>query len=416
MENHIQIKMILSRANVKLISITEETPDTPSGRLMENVLAGFAQFDNEVRTERCVGGMKAKLKQGIWIYEPPLGYMKDKNFTGKGARPDIPDPIRFDKIQKGWRMMLSGNYRSVEVLKYFHKNGVTSRTGRTLDSQAISAMFRNKFYAGILFVDVYDIHVKGKHKPMITEDEFYKVQAIIASQNNNAAVKHLGFNSDFPLNKIIKCAGCGRTITGAWSKEKNRFGYYSCRRKYCTDKENITKKQAEVTFLEFLSEITPSPELSDLYKEMVTETYLKKLKEKQEIQGFIKGELKELEDRMKRLEELLESGTYSIDKFKEKTKPLVNEIATKRIQLSEINIDTNEYETCVNYAMNFLQLLPEYWIALPEKEKFKLHQIIFPEGLYIENSRVTTDELCLYHKDIKAISEGEVCFGARGRT
>ncbi|PYR35451.1 MAG: hypothetical protein DMF90_13500 [Acidobacteria bacterium] len=45
-------------------SATEPIDDTSTGKPMEGVLAAFAQFDNDVCSERPRGGMKAALELG----------------------------------------------------------------------------------------------------------------------------------------------------------------------------------------------------------------------------------------------------------------------------------------------------------------------------------------------------------------
>jgi len=42
---------------------------------MEGVLAAFAQFDNDVRSDRTRAGMRAALELGRWTFLAPLGYM-----------------------------------------------------------------------------------------------------------------------------------------------------------------------------------------------------------------------------------------------------------------------------------------------------------------------------------------------------
>jgi len=123
LENHVIIKAMLSKAGVKLISITEEVDESPSGRLMENILASFAQFDNEVRTERFVNGMRAKLEQGFWTWKPPLGYIRDIKSPDK-HKPIIPDPDSFKIIKEAWQMLLSRNYKPAEIQQYLLKRGV----------------------------------------------------------------------------------------------------------------------------------------------------------------------------------------------------------------------------------------------------------------------------------------------------
>ena len=62
--DHASLKMFFNKYNVRLISATENLEDTSVGRLIENQLAGFAQFDNDVRAERSKNGMEAAMKAG----------------------------------------------------------------------------------------------------------------------------------------------------------------------------------------------------------------------------------------------------------------------------------------------------------------------------------------------------------------
>jgi len=47
---------------------------TSSGKFQQNIQLLFRQYDNEVRKEKCVIGMKEKLKVGFWAGKAPLGY------------------------------------------------------------------------------------------------------------------------------------------------------------------------------------------------------------------------------------------------------------------------------------------------------------------------------------------------------
>jgi DNA invertase Pin-like site-specific DNA recombinase len=59
----------LMAAGCKLVSATEQFDnETPSGRFMGGILALQAQFDNEVRTERCKSGMIESVKRGCWMW------------------------------------------------------------------------------------------------------------------------------------------------------------------------------------------------------------------------------------------------------------------------------------------------------------------------------------------------------------
>jgi len=62
---------------VGLRSATEPFDDTPVGKLTENMLATFAQFDNDQKAETTATGMKSALGEGRWPFSPPLGSTLD---------------------------------------------------------------------------------------------------------------------------------------------------------------------------------------------------------------------------------------------------------------------------------------------------------------------------------------------------
>lgn len=78
-EYHHIIKANLAKLGISLVSVTEPIGDDPMGTLFENVLASFAQFDNEIRTARTTGGMRARSEQGGWCHDAPFGYKKNQN-------------------------------------------------------------------------------------------------------------------------------------------------------------------------------------------------------------------------------------------------------------------------------------------------------------------------------------------------
>jgi len=86
----------LKSLGISVRSATEPIDDTSTGKLMEGVLAAFAQFDNDVRSERTRGGMKAALKLGRWTFLAPLGYLNAPRSSGKSL---IPDPERASLVR-----------------------------------------------------------------------------------------------------------------------------------------------------------------------------------------------------------------------------------------------------------------------------------------------------------------------------
>src|SRR5260370_38618102 len=72
--DHFALRAHLKPLGISLRSATEPIDDTSTGKLMEGVLAAFAQFDNDVRSERTRGRMPAALELRRWTFLAPLGF------------------------------------------------------------------------------------------------------------------------------------------------------------------------------------------------------------------------------------------------------------------------------------------------------------------------------------------------------
>jgi hypothetical protein len=74
--DHFALRARLKSLGISLRSATEPIDETSTGKLIEGVLAAFAQCDNDVRSERTRAGMRAALELGRWTFPAPLGYLK----------------------------------------------------------------------------------------------------------------------------------------------------------------------------------------------------------------------------------------------------------------------------------------------------------------------------------------------------
>jgi site-specific DNA recombinase len=74
--DHVVTQEALKRCGVALRSATEHIDESPMGKVLEGMLSVFAEFDNNMRAERCKGGMMERVKQGVWVWEAPLGYYR----------------------------------------------------------------------------------------------------------------------------------------------------------------------------------------------------------------------------------------------------------------------------------------------------------------------------------------------------
>src|SRR5436190_23703585 len=109
--DHFALRAHLKSLGISLRSATEPIDDTSTGKLMEGVLAAFAQFDNDTRSDRTRAGMRTALEQGRWTFIPPVGYLNAPKWSGKSL---APDPDRAALVTKAFEEFATGRFTKEE--------------------------------------------------------------------------------------------------------------------------------------------------------------------------------------------------------------------------------------------------------------------------------------------------------------
>lgn len=349
--DYLVIRKKLSECDINLISTSEPTGDSPTEKFVETMMAGFAQMDNDIRSERSRNGLRARFLAGIYTGIAPIGYKNENGYVVK-------NPELFEKIQKSWELMGTGTKTLREIAKIMTYWGIYQTfKGKKypMRLQSVGRLFRNKFYMGVLISEKHPEEVRGQHPPMVTEQLFYRVQAILDGRNTNLAVpfaKRKKDNADFPLRKIVNCGKCGGIFTGAWSKGKRiRYAYYFCRYR-CTN-QSVPKEEVEQAMINFLRKITPTPECLELFIVLLRRNYMKRitaLKKKKEGADI---ELSKLYTQRQTLIEKNLAGVYSDEVFKEQNAIIEEKIVAARVTKDDTLLQKYNLEEVVKFMKSF---------------------------------------------------------------
>lgn len=125
--DHFALRSLLQSLGISLRSATEPIDDTSTGKLMEGVLAAFAQFDNDCRSDRTRAGMKAALELGRWVFLAPIGYLNAPRAMGKSL---MADPERVPLIRRAFEEYATGRFTKQQLLKQARSWGLTNRRGK----------------------------------------------------------------------------------------------------------------------------------------------------------------------------------------------------------------------------------------------------------------------------------------------
>ena len=389
-EDHFAVRKMLLDFGVQLHSVSEPIGgNSPIEKLFETLLAGFADFDNAIRRQRCMDGMSERINQGIYPWMPPLGYLPT-NTSRQGLKktePDPPDEILFPIIQRALVEFSKGKTSKMELVRLMDSWGFsTKRGGKRTHVQIIDKMLsekRLKFYSGIIENPWTGLDVKGKHIPMIDEMTRQRILYVLSGKRVNKP--KLVHNNNYPLRGTILCDSCNRALTGSTSRGNGgQYYYYHCKNSACSQYgKSLRKHDLEEQFVECLRKIKPTNKFLKVFEASVIDLWREQGESLNEAANSYQKQLVALQSRRKRICDLRESGEYSASEFAERKGFVDSQIAAMKIAMSETRIDQFDVEAAVSYATQFIADLHQQWKDLPPAVRPRFQKLVFPEKITV---------------------------------
>ena len=328
-----QIIWLLQKGIIKHIQTFEKSYYPEDNVLLMSVEFGMANQYILDLSKNVKRGLRAKLEKGWRPNLAPLGYLNERGVKGESRI--IKDPERFPLVKRMWKLMLSGNYTPTKILNIaVNIWGLRTRYGKNPSRSTIYRIFTSPFYCGLFeFPEGSGKWYQGKHEPMITPEEYDRVQILLGRKGNPRPKRH-----NFAFRGLIRCGECGAMVT---ADEKNQIICTNCRYKFSSNNRS------------------ECPRCKTPIEKMKNPTVLKyvyyhctKRKDPKCGQGSI--EIKELE---RQIDEALSKVQIS-EKFKEWALRYLREENEKEIAERETIMRSQKkaYENCLKKLDNLLQL------------------------------------------------------------
>ena len=399
-KDHFTLRGLLAGFDITLRSVTEPTDDSSTGKLMETILAGFAQFDNDVRADRTIAGMKAALDKGRWTFQAPLGYLNSPDSSGQPSL--IPDSERGFLVKKAFELYTTGQYSKNDVLKIVTNMGLRTRKGKKVTAQTFSKMLRNRLYAGWISVTRWGNSKRGNFEPLVSQEVFDRVQLVLAGKRISLT-PHARNHPDFPLRRFVCCGKCSKPLTGSWSKGRaKKYPYYRCTNSQCKG-VNVRKEKIEKEFQLFLKKLQPKPEYLRLFSEIVLDVWKEKQADALLQRVVLEKHLARISERK---EQLIDAFIYrkAIDKaiFQEQLDKLKEEMTIAEIELNEMGHEQLDLEAVLNFTQFVLLNADRLWTAASLDQKQRLQGVLFPGGMTFSKGNFGTAKTCIAFNVLQA--------------
>lgn len=279
------------------------------GRLAADIqLAVASDYIRNLRQE-AIKGLYARLKQGIYPFDAPMGYRNN----GKGKHKTI-DPMQGPLVRKAFELYATRKYGLHALLARMHVLDLRNSKGKKVALTSLSIMLNNPFYAGIIRVKGQSF--KGGHEALITTSLFNRVQAILRGKTNGKVYKH-----EFTYSKRIKCHHCKMSMI---AENQKGLTYYRCHTKGCP-----TKGMRETTLENLLHKgfalVQLQPEEMETLKTILTEAEADSRKKHDELIEAIKLRKGQIDSRIDKLVDVYLEGGLDKQEYEERRKRLLFE-------------------------------------------------------------------------------------------
>jgi DNA invertase Pin-like site-specific DNA recombinase len=392
--DHFNIKAILLKQGVQVVSVTEPIDANPEGKLLETILAGFAQFDNDLRAARTLQGMRRKIHDGIFPWKPPLGYKGVSQPGTKKTLPDEPDQPMFGMLQKAWQEYATGAYTKAEIRRLLSARGGSTKQGVPISKQSIDNMLRDPFYAGVIRDPWSGEEHPGQHIPLVSKETFARIQEVISRRNRS--IRHERLRPEFPLRVFARCGKCEHYLTGAFSRGRSKYyPYYRCFSASCPGPTNYKAADLHEEFTQFLISMTPDRSAIQRIRDAVATASRERTKSNDKLREKQKLERQRLQQQDKQLIQMRMDQLLTNDEFLSHKSILTIRLGKLDALAVPDRTGANSVEHQLDEICEPLTRLDVTWEEISPALKQRFQRLILPAGFAV--GRIGTAQTgCLF--------------------
>ena len=358
----------------------------PENKMMLAMYLVMPEVDNDRRSIKIRGGIRAALKAGRWCRSAPYGY---RNTRDEDNRPIIIPNDHATQIRKAFEMVSTGMAQPV-AQKYLNDNGVPIQKSR------FSEMLKNPMYMGKIEVPALEKEpyqlIEGIHEGIVSEQLFYKVQQVLNGHPSKKRITPSVINIELPLRGLLKCTSCSRKLTGSRSRGRNgkRHAYYHCN--HCRS-ERYRAETANDTVVEVLNDLKLSQSSKVIYNELVKRMLNGDEESRKRKVSKLKESINQQNGRIERLEDRLADGEISSADFLQMKMRFNTIKENARKELAGLQTDNSQKSELLSKAVEVISQLGNFYAEGDAKRKQQLLGSIFPEMIEFDGEKCRTTKI-----------------------
>lgn len=250
----------LKRYEVRVLSITQQTSDDPSGEMIRRIFSVFDEYQSKENGKHTLRAMRENARQGFFNgSRPPVGYRTvEVQLPGNKGRKRqlVVEESESVAVNQIFRWYLHGE-RGQELGLYgiasrLNAQGILIR-GRQWTKGRIYEVLTNRAYIGEHYFNKYEKRggavrrmkprqewVPVKVDPIVSQELFLAVKEKLESRSPEKVPPRV-VNCPTLLTGLLKCGACGAGMTLATGKG-GKYRYYKCSSRILKGKDTCTSE------------------------------------------------------------------------------------------------------------------------------------------------------------------------------
>jgi site-specific DNA recombinase len=389
-------KRDLAKCRTRIVSTVVDLGDGPESAMVETILSAVDEYQSAASGADISYKMSAKAKNGGTLGRAPLGYMNERDTSGgRNIGIVVFDKERAPLVRVAFELYGTGNWSLESLQDELNQRGLKTRPGRfpagPVSTSKLAVLLRDPYYIG--YVTYKGEVIKGRHEPLISEELFERVQAVMSQRSGSGKRerRHHHF-----LKGAMWCGRCHQEkiesrVLMQWSQGNGgRYRYFFCRRRqqHLCDSRYLEGDAVEVAVERVWADIRFDSELADTVRTSMREALDEPQKATRILAKQLKTELDRLDKQEENLIELAAEGGMAVAKIHKR----LGEVQRKRDQVSNrMDSQIEQLDVGVQLIEGALQLLRDpsdmYMQMTPEGRR-KMNEAVF-EKIYVYDGNVT---------------------------
>lgn len=341
-----------------------------------------AYKENLEKKEIIIPSMKAYLQNGNRFGSCPIGYnhygprVRNEKFLSLKQRLEINSDGEL--LKEAWKWKASGLYSDVQIISKLASRGLKT------NHQRISNIWRNPFYCGILINKLIGEPIKGNWHPLVSWDDFIKVQQIL--EGNPSGYQHKKGEINRPLSRLLKCNDCSNYMVG-YRNNKKDLHYYRCLRCNGVSLNAKTtpkakRKGADDLFVDLLNKYCLPEAITPLVRLQLTKLFNYYQQDQSREDLALESQLKCLEKKLKDLKIRHGLGEIDRDTYELTVEHLSGQMQDICKELNTVAPKISNLEKLLSISLEKLKNISVIWCSSNLDNKRRIQKTLFPEGIF----------------------------------